>query len=112
MALAATDRLLRVTLDADGRPTINPPANAQDPGNIIRIELKDPAEIVQPDPNYTIGGKNPRGLVLNSKDTRAYVMDFGSRDIAVVDISGDDPKQYKTIARIQSAALPTDGHRT
>ena len=108
VALAATDRLLRVTLGADGRPTINPPANAQDPGNIIRIELKDPAEIVQPDPNYTIGGQNPRGLVLDSKDTRAYVMDFGSRDVAVVDISGDDPKQYKTIARIQSAALPTD----
>ena len=109
VALAATDRLLRVTLGADGRPTINPPANAQDPGNIIRIELKDPAEIVQPDPDYTIGGQNPRGLVLNSKDTRAYVMDFVSRDVAVVDISGDDPKQYKTIARIQSAALPTAG---
>src|ERR1700752_1264892 len=42
VALAATDRLLRITLGDDGRPTINPPANAQDPGNIVRIELKDP----------------------------------------------------------------------
>ena len=109
VALAATDRLLRVTLDADGRPTINPPAKAGDPGNIIRIELKDPNEIVQADPDYKIGGRNPRGLVLNSKDTRAYVMDFLSRDIAVVDISGDDPTLYKTIARIPSADLPTDG---
>jgi YVTN family beta-propeller protein len=108
VALGATDRLLRVTLDAQGKPTINPPANAQDPGNIIRIELKDPNEILKPDPDYEIGGRNPRGLVLNSKDTRAYVMDFLSRDVAVVDISGDDPTKYKTIARIQSADLPTE----
>jgi len=109
VVLAATDRLLRVTLDAQGKPTINPPANAADPSKIIRIQLKDPNEILLPDPEDVIGGKNPRGIVLNSKDTRAYVMDFVSRDIAVVDISGDDPTQYKTIARIQSAALPAAG---
>jgi YVTN family beta-propeller protein len=109
VAVGATDRLLRVTLDADGKPSINPPANAQDPGNIVRIELKDPNEIVQPDPDDKIGGKNPRGLVLDSKDTRAYVMNFTSRDIAVVDISGPDPARYKTIARIPSAALPAEG---
>ena len=109
VALAATDRLLRVTLNAQGLPTINPPANAADPGNIIRIELKDPVEILQPDPNDTIGGKNPRGVVLNSTDTRAFVMDFVSRDVAVVDISGTDPTQYKTLVRMQSAALPAAG---
>jgi hypothetical protein len=106
VVLAATDRLLRVTLNDNGVPTINPPANAGDPGNIVRIELKDPDEILTPDPDDTIGGKNPRGIVLNSKDTRAYVMDFVSRDIAVVDISGNDPKLYHTIARIPSAQLP------
>ena len=42
IVLAATNRLLRVTLNDDGSPTINPPVNATDPGNIIRIELKDP----------------------------------------------------------------------
>jgi YVTN family beta-propeller protein len=106
VALAATDRLLRITLDADGRPTINPPASAADPSKIVRIQLKAPNDIVQADPEDVIGGKNPRGIVLNSKDTRAYVMDFVSRDIAVVDISGDDPTLYRTIARIQSADLP------
>jgi YVTN family beta-propeller protein len=109
VVLAATDRLLRITLDAQGRPTINPPANAGDPGNIIRIQLKDPNEILQPDPEDVIGGKNPRGLVLNSTDTRAYVMDFVSRDVAVVDISGADPTVYQTIARIPSADLPAAG---
>ena len=94
VALGATDRLLRVTLDNTGLPSINPPANAGDPGNIVRIQLKDPQDIVLLDPNDTIGGKNPRGLVINSSDTRAYVMDFLSRDVAVVDISGDVPALY------------------
>ena len=98
-----------MTLNDDGSPTINPPLVAGDPGNIIRIELKDPAEIAQEDPNDTIGGKNPRGLVLNSTDTRAYVMDFLSRDIAIVDVSGDDPAAPGTLARLQSADLPPAG---
>ena len=34
------------------------------------------------------------------RDTRAFVMDFLSRDVAVVDISGADPTQYKTLARM------------
>jgi YVTN family beta-propeller protein len=106
IALAATNRLLRVTLNGDGSPTINPPAGAGDPGNIIRIELKDPGEIAQVDVDDTIGGKNPRGVVLNSSDTRAYVMDFLSRDVAIVDVSGNDPALYKTLARVQSAELP------
>jgi YVTN family beta-propeller protein len=109
VALAATNRLLRITLNSEGSATINPPLSAADPGNIIRIELKDPSEIAQADPDDTIGGKNPRGLVLNSTDTRAYVMDFISRDIAVVDTSGTDPTQYRTLARIQSAARPSPG---
>jgi mono/diheme cytochrome c family protein len=45
---------------------------------------------------------------LNSTDTRAYVMDFLSRDIAVVDVSGD-PALYRTLARVQSADLPAPG---
>jgi hypothetical protein len=47
--------------------------------------------------------------VINSNDTRAYVMDFLSRDVAVVDISGNDPTQYHTLARIPSANLPASG---
>jgi YVTN family beta-propeller protein len=108
VALGATDRLLRVTLGAGGAPTINAPANAMDPSGIIRIPLKEPAELNVPDPNDVIGSKNPRGLVINSKDTRAYVMSFTSRDIAVVDISGD-PSDYRTLDRIASADLPPGG---
>jgi YVTN family beta-propeller protein len=107
--LAATNRLLRVELDVQGDPTINPPLAAGDPSGIIRIELKDPAEIGLADPEDIIGGKNPRGVVFNSTDTRAYVMDFISRDIAVVDIQTGSPTQFTTRDRIQSAALPAPG---
>lgn len=109
VALGATDRLLRVTLDAQGLPTINAPASAADADGIVRIELKDPQEILQLDADDTIGGKNPRGLVLNSSDTRAYVMDFLSRDVAVVDVSGTMPALYHTVKRMPSAALPAAG---
>src|SRR5262245_31341283 len=84
VALGATNRLLRVTLDGTGAATINPPASAQDPSSIVRIELKDAQEILQDDPEDLVGGKNPRGVVVNSTDSRAYVMDFLSRDVAVV----------------------------
>jgi len=109
ITLGATNRVLRVTLNDDGSPTINPPSSGADPSGIIRIELKDPGEIGLVDDDDRIGGKNPRGLVLNSTDTRAYVMDFLSRDIAVVDIAGSDPTAYRTLARIPSADLPAPG---
>ena len=48
-------------------------------------------------------------MVINSTDTRAYVMDFLSRDVAAVDISGADPTMYKTLKRMASATLPGAG---
>ncbi len=51
---------------------------------------------------------SPEGVVINAADTRAYVMNLVSRDVSVIDISGNDPTKYKEIKRIQSAALPTD----
>ena len=47
--------------------------------------------------------------MLNSTDTRAYVMNFISRDIAIVDVSGDNPAAYRTTARVPSADLPDEG---
>jgi YVTN family beta-propeller protein len=113
VAVAATNRLLRVSLNAQGIPTINAPVaplTAGSPSPIIRIQLRDPGDPADVgDAQDLFGGKNPRGLVINSTDTRAYVMDFLSRDVAVVDISGADPTQYKTLQRIPSAALPGAG---
>ena len=113
VAVAATNRLLRVSLDAQGLPTINAPTAPLTPGAaspIIRIQLRDPNDPTDVDDAQDLfGGKNPRGLVINSTDTRAFVMDFLSRDVAVVDISGADPTQYKTLQRVASAGLPGAG---
>lgn len=99
---AASDFVVRVVLDSTGKPTINAPTAATDPGNIIRIPVGvDPAGVFR--------NSNPQGIVINSTDSRAYVMNFISRDVSVLDISGSDPTQYKEIARIQSADLPAAG---
>jgi YVTN family beta-propeller protein len=97
----ATDRLVRLALDANGRPTINAPQAAGDPGSVVRIEVGVDA---------AGGARNssPEGVVINGSDTRAYVMNLVTRDVSVIDIAGSDPAQYKEIARIASAALPTD----
>jgi YVTN family beta-propeller protein len=87
---AATNRIIRVKLDADGTPTINPPKFVGDFDGIVRVEV----------------GLNPQGIVLNSKGTRAYVENFISRDVSAVDISSATPFQ---IVRIPSADLPPPG---
>jgi YVTN family beta-propeller protein len=95
------DRLVRVVLDQNGSPTINAPTNAADAGNVVRVE-------VGIDPPGAERNSNPQGIVINSTDSRAYVMNFITRDVSVVDISGD-PSSYREIARIQSAVLPPPG---
>lgn len=51
-------------------------------------------------------GKNPRGIVINSLDNTAYVMNYVSRDVTVVDLTGG---AEKVTATLQSAILPLAG---
>jgi len=51
-------------------------------------------------------GKNPRGIVINSTDTRAYVWNYISRDISVIDLT-QSPE--RVIATLTSTALPQPG---
>lgn len=92
VAASAIDHLVRVVLDAAGTPSINAPTAAVPEGQspIIRIEV----------------GKNPRGIVINSTDTRAFVMNFISRDISVIDLALNPPD---SIATVVSANLPAPG---
>lgn len=89
---SATNRLVRVVLDAAGTPTINAPTATVPLGQspIVRIEV----------------GKNPRGIVITSTDTRAFVMNFLSRDVSVIDLAQNPPKVLATVA---SATLPAAG---
>jgi len=92
VAASATNRLVRVVLDAAGSPTINAPTAAVPAGQspIVRVEV----------------GKNPRGIVINSTDTRAFVMNFISRDVSVIDLTQNPPASIATVA---SASLPQSG---
>lgn len=51
-------------------------------------------------------GKNPRGIVVNSADTKAYVMNYISRDVTVIDLGGT---VESVSATLRSANLPSPG---
>jgi YVTN family beta-propeller protein len=51
-------------------------------------------------------GKNPRGIVVNNTDTRAYVMNYVSRDVTVIDLTA---VKEAPMATLQSSALPVAG---
>lgn len=51
-------------------------------------------------------GKNPRGIVINGTDTRAYVSNYISRDVTVINV---ERGQDRVSATMQSDVLPTAG---
>ncbi len=88
-----SDLLLRMTVDANGIPTISAPLVAG-PSTIVRVDLQSGA----------IPGKAPRGVVINAAGTLAYVLNYVSRSISVVDIS--NPTSPSIAASVQATALP------
>jgi len=90
VASAASDVLVKVTIDDNGVPNVvTTPAE----GDTTQVALIDV-------------GKNPRGVVVNNADTRAYVMNYISKDVSVIDLTASPEAE---IARIQSADLPAAG---
>ena len=86
---AASNIVVKVTVDpATGAPTV-----ANDPDDPTRV-LQVPV------------GRNPRGIVVNASDTRAYVMNYVSRDVSVLDLTGLEEQVLTTMA---SATLPAPG---
>jgi len=84
---AASNVIAKVTID----PTSGVPTVASD--------LTDPTRVLQ-----IPAGRNPRGIVINAADTRAYVMNYISRDVTVVDLTKDT-----VLATLRSTALPEFG---
>ncbi|HEX6704203.1 MAG TPA: beta-propeller fold lactonase family protein [Albitalea sp.] len=80
--------VVKVVLDADGTPSINAPKAATDPGAIVRILV----------------GQGPRGIVIDSTDTRAYVANENSRNVSVIDLATE-----QVIATVATASLPQAG---
>jgi YVTN family beta-propeller protein len=67
----------------------------------VQNDPSDPTRVLQ-----IPTGKNPRGIVLNSTDTRAYVMNYVSRDVTVIDLTAAPEAVLETM---RSAALPLAG---
>ena len=87
---AASDVLVKIAIDDNGVPSvITVPAD----GDTTRVALIDV-------------GKNPRGIVINNADSRAYVLNYISKDVSVIDLTQATETE---IARIQSADLPAAG---
>ncbi len=87
---AASDVLVKITLDDNGVPTV---ASVEADGGTTRVLTIDVH-------------KNPRGIVVNNADTRAYVYNFISKDVSVVDLTASPEAE---LTRIQSADLPAAG---
>ena len=89
---AASDLLVKVRVAADGRL-----AFTTDADTTRYIDLNDPANPLTAGVN---AGKNPQGIVVNTAGTRAYVTNFVSRNVSVVDLTND-----RVIKVIQSSPL-------
>ena len=84
---AASDAIVKITLDANGIPSVMTDTKPDGTTQVRFIEV----------------GLNPRGIAVNQADTRAYVLNYISKDITIIDISGD---QETVLASLASADLP------
>ena len=86
---AASNIMVKILVDAaSGLPSVQ-----SDPADLTRV-LEIPT------------GKNPRGVVVNRTDSRAYVMNYVSRDITAIDLLHSPERVLSTMV---SASLPTPG---
>lgn len=86
---AASNIVVKVAVDpATGQATVQ--NNPADPTRVLQIRV----------------GRNPRGILVNSTDTRAYVMNFISRDVSVLNLTS---APESLLATLPSASRPTPG---
>ena len=95
VASAASDVLVKISIDDSGVPSVvNVPAE----GDTTRVALIDV-------------GKNPRGVVVNNADTRAYVMNYISKDVSVIDLTTSPESEVARIASVDLPAAGSDGEK-
>jgi YVTN family beta-propeller protein len=93
---SGSDLLVKVNVTAAGKLT-----NSVDADTTRYIDLNDP---VNPATSGDKAGKLPQGIVINKAGTRAYVVNFVSRNVSVVDLTNDT-----VVASIRTAPLPPPG---
>src|SRR5262249_32279274 len=99
IAVQQSDLLVRLTVDANGIPTVGAPL-ASGPGQIVRVDLANVAA-------GQIAGKAPRGVAINNRGHRASACNSVSRSIPTVDIS--NPASPTIIDTESASALPPAG---
>jgi YVTN family beta-propeller protein len=93
---AASDLLVKVGVDGAGQLSFTGDADTT-----RYIDLNDP---VNPATAGANAGKNPQGIVVSPDGRRAYVANFVSRNVSVVDLTTD-----RVLGAIPTAALPPPG---
>jgi YVTN family beta-propeller protein len=93
---AASDLLVKIRVAADGRI-----AFTGDADTTRYVDLNDPANPATAGAN---AGKNPQGIAITADGRRAYVTNFVSRNVSVVDTQTD-----QVVRTIQTSAPPPPG---
>ncbi len=93
---AASDLLVKLNVDAAGDLAFTGDSNTT-----RYIDLNNPDD---PATSGANAGKNPQGIAINSTGTRAYVANFVSRNVSVVDLITDS-----VIATVPTSDLPAPG---
>ncbi|MCI0537821.1 MAG: beta-propeller fold lactonase family protein [Verrucomicrobiales bacterium] len=93
---AASDLLVKLNVAADGALSFT-----GDEDTTRYIDLNDPDNAATSGAN---AGKNPQGIAITSDGTRAYVANFVSRNVSVVDLTTDT-----VVAVVPTSDLPASG---
>jgi YVTN family beta-propeller protein len=93
---AGSDLLVKIRVAADGRIAFTGGASTT-----RYIDLNDPAN---PATSGANAGKNPQGIAITNDGRRAYVTNFVSRNVSVVDTTTD-----QVVRTIQTSAPPPAG---
>ncbi len=93
---SGSDVLVKANVAPDGKLS-----NTVDADTTRYIDLNDPAN---PATSGNNAGKFPQGIVINRRGTRAYVVNFVSRNVSVVDLATD-----RVVSVIRTAPLPAPG---
>jgi YVTN family beta-propeller protein len=93
---SGSDLLVKVNVGADGKLS-----NTVDADTTRYIDLNDPANPLTSGAN---AGKFPQGIAINKAGSRAYVVNFVSRNVSVVDLTTDT-----VLGTIRIAPLPAPG---
>jgi YVTN family beta-propeller protein len=93
---AGSDLLVKIRVAADGRIAFTGGASTT-----RYIDLNDPAN---PATSGANAGKNPQGIAITPDGRRAYVTNFVSRNVSVVDTTTD-----QVVDTIQTSPLPAPG---